>query len=171
MPSSTDQHIVSLKAQLSSLLSMMQQAQQVVLQVTQQQPQLPQQQPLLQPLPPQQPLPPAPQPPSQELVPPAAPQHNVFIPPISLNPASCMSLDCSFPHIDPALRLAITKHEFCPGNLYKLNAMVKEKPTAKGFEISDDGAFTQQERDVSPKHYPSFCALFDPVWDPALPVK
>ncbi|KAF8487717.1 hypothetical protein JB92DRAFT_2597470, partial [Gautieria morchelliformis] len=73
------------------------------------------------------------------------------------------SLDRSFPHVDPALRLAIAKHEFCPGHLYKLDAIIKEKPTAKSFEISDDGAFTQRERDGSPKDYPSFHALFDPL--------
>ena len=74
-----------------------------------------------------------------------------------------MSLDCSFPHVNPVLQLAITKHEFCPGHLYKLDAIVKEKPTAKTFEISDDGAFTQHERDASPKDYPSFHTLFDPL--------
>ncbi|KAF8523587.1 hypothetical protein JB92DRAFT_2657730, partial [Gautieria morchelliformis] len=68
-----------------------------------------------------------------------------------------------FPHVDPALRLAIAKHEFRPGHPYKLNAMVKEKPTAKTFEISDDGAFTQCERDASPKDHPSFHALIDPL--------
>ncbi|KAF8460565.1 hypothetical protein JB92DRAFT_2839208 [Gautieria morchelliformis] len=144
---------------------MMQQTQQAVLQVTQQQPQQPQQplppQPSLPqpPLPPQLPL----QPSSQQVLPPAAPQLNVFVPPISLNPASGMSLNHSFPHIDPVLRLAIAKHEFCPGHLYKLDTTVKEKPTAKSFEISDNGAFTQRERDGSPKDYPSFRALFDPL--------
>ncbi|KAF8531815.1 hypothetical protein JB92DRAFT_3138619 [Gautieria morchelliformis] len=145
MPSSTDQRIALLEAQISSLLAMIQQTQQAVLQVTQQQPQPPQQPPPPQPLlpqpppPQQQPL----QPSSQQVLPPAAPQPNAFVPPISFNPASGMSLDRSFPHVDPVLRLAITKHEFRPGNLYKLDAIIKEKPTVKSFEISDNGAFTQ----------------------------
>jgi hypothetical protein len=164
-PSSTDQRIASLEAQLSSLLAAMQQTQQAVLHMTQQQQIQPQQQPPPppQPLPTQLPLQPAPQPPSQQLLPPSAPQNSAFVPPISLNPASGMSLDRSFPHVDPALRLAIAKHEFRPGHLYKLDATVKEKPAAKSFEISDDGAFTQRERDASPKDYPSFRALFDPL--------
>ncbi|KAF8530693.1 hypothetical protein JB92DRAFT_2825547 [Gautieria morchelliformis] len=164
-PDAIFHRIASLEAQLSSLLAMMQQTQQAVLPVTQQQPQLPQQplppQPLLPqpPLPPPQPL----QPSSQQVLPPDTPQPNVFIPPISLNPASGMSLDLSFPHVDPALRLAIAKHEFRPGHLYKLDSTIKEKPTAKSFKISDDGAFTQRERDGSPKDYPSFRALLDPL--------
>ena len=146
-PSSTDQCITSLEAQLSSLLAMMQQAQQAILQATLQQHQLflPQE------------LPP------QHLPPPSTLQSNAFIPPISLNPASGMSLDHSFPHVNPMLQLAIAKHEFCPGHLFKLDAIVKEQPTAKTFEISDDGAFMQCERDASPKDYPSFCTLFDPL--------
>ena len=50
------------------------------------------------------------------------------MPPTSLNPASGMSLDCSFPHVEPVLWLAIVKHEFWPGHLYKLDATVKECP-------------------------------------------
>ena len=152
-PSSTEQRIASFEAQLSSLLATMQQVQQAILQATPQQQMQPQQH---QPFPPQE-LPP------QHLPPPSTLQSNAFVPPISLNPASGMSLDRSFPHVDPALRLAIAKHEFRPGHLYKLDAIVKGKPTAKAFEISDDGAFTQRERDASPKDYPSFCTLFDPL--------
>jgi hypothetical protein len=169
-PSSADQRITLLEVQLSSLLTTMQQTQQAVLQVTQQQQTQPQQQ---EPLPPQLPLPPLlplqPQPlptlqlPSQQLLPPSVPQNDAFVPLISLNPASGMSLDRSFPHVEPALQLAIAKHEFRPGHLYKLDATVKEKPKAKTFEISDDGEFTQRDRDASPKDYPSFRALYDPL--------
>jgi hypothetical protein len=171
-PSSTDQRVTSLEAQLSSLLATMQQTQQAVLhlsqlQQTQQQQQL-QQPPLPQPLqPPQLPLQ-APPPSvlqlsSQQLLPPSAPPNDAFVPPISLNPASGVSLDRSFPHVESALRLAIAKHEFRPGHLYKLDATVKEKPKPKTFEISDDGEFTQRDREASPKDYPSFRALFDPL--------
>ncbi|KAF8508887.1 hypothetical protein JB92DRAFT_2832167 [Gautieria morchelliformis] len=91
------------------------------------------------------------------------PQGSVFVPPISLNPASGMSIDRSFPHVESALRLAISKHEFRPSHLYKLDATVKEHPKPKAFEISDDGEFLQCERDASPKDYPSFRALYDPL--------
>ncbi|KAF8491125.1 hypothetical protein JB92DRAFT_2589436, partial [Gautieria morchelliformis] len=68
-----------------------------------------------------------------------------------------------FPHVEHALRLAIAKHEFHPSQLYKLDATVKERPKPKAFEISDDGEFLQHERDASPKDYPSFRALYDPL--------
>jgi hypothetical protein len=85
------------------------------------------------------------------------------VPPISLIPASGMSIDHSFPHVEPALQLAITKHEFRPSQLYKLDATVKEHPKPKAFEITDDGEFLQHERDASPKDYPSFRVLYDPL--------
>ena len=65
------------------------------------------------------------------------------MPPTSLNPASGMSLDHSFPHVEPVLQLAIVKHEFWPGHLYKLDATIKECPKHRTFEISDDSEFTQ----------------------------
>jgi len=86
-----------------------------------------------------------------------------FIPPISLNPVSGMSLDHSFPHIKPALQLAISRHDFHPRHLYKLETSIKEKPRSKTFEISEQGDFTQWESDGSPKDYPSFQSLFDPL--------
>ena len=43
------------------------------------------------------------------------------------------------------------------------DATVKEHPKPKTFEISDDGEFTQCDRDASPKDYPSFRALYDPL--------
>ncbi|KAF8578722.1 hypothetical protein K439DRAFT_1307894, partial [Ramaria rubella] len=73
------------------------------------------------------------------------------------------SLDRSFPHVDSALRLAIARHEFRPGHLYTLDATIKEKPKPRSFEITDDGEFTQRDRDASPKDYPSFRSLFDPL--------
>ena len=158
-PSSTDQRIASLEAQLSLLLATMQQAQQAILQVAPQEQLQPQQQSQPQQ---QQPLLPQ-EPPPQHVPSPSVLQNNTFVPPISLNPASGMSLDRSFPHVEPALRLAIAKHEFRPGHLFKLDATVKEKPTVRTFEISDDGAFTQRDRDASPKDYPSFRTLFDPL--------
>ncbi|KAF8482191.1 hypothetical protein JB92DRAFT_2764815 [Gautieria morchelliformis] len=74
-----------------------------------------------------------------------------------------MSLDRTFSHIESALPLAIARHEFRPGHLYKLDTAMKEKPKPKPFAISDEGEFTQQERAASPKDYPSFCALYDPL--------
>ncbi|KAF8588818.1 hypothetical protein K439DRAFT_1299348, partial [Ramaria rubella] len=73
------------------------------------------------------------------------------------------SLDGSFPQVEAVLQLAITRHEFRPGHLYKLDSTIKEKLKTKTFEISDNGDFTQHNRDTSPKDYPSFRALFDPL--------
>ncbi|KAF8580620.1 hypothetical protein K439DRAFT_1305610, partial [Ramaria rubella] len=67
------------------------------------------------------------------------------------------SLDHSFPHVNSALRLAIARHKFQPGHLYKLDATIKEKLKPRSFEITDD------DRDASPKDYPSFHSLFDPL--------
>ena len=74
-----------------------------------------------------------------------------------------MSLDHSFPHVEPALRLVIMKHDFHPGHLYKLDVTIKECPKPRMFEISDNSEFTQCDHDASPKDYPSFHALFDPL--------
>ncbi|KAF8514985.1 hypothetical protein JB92DRAFT_3115219 [Gautieria morchelliformis] len=155
----TDERLTVLENSLSQLLSLLQ---------TQQ---LPQQQNLSglpQPPNPSQPLPqpPPPPPPPPTGLPTSAtafPQGSSFVPPISLNPASGMSIDRSFPHVEPALRLVIAKHEFRPCQLYRLDATVKEHPKPKAFEISDDGEFLQHERDASPKDYPSFRALYDPL--------
>ena len=68
------------------------------------------------------------------------------------NPASGMSLDYSFPHVNPVLWLAVAKHAFCPRHLFKLDAMVKQKLTAKSFEISDNSAYNKKEM-LSPKDY------------------
>ncbi|KAF8576426.1 hypothetical protein K439DRAFT_1302604, partial [Ramaria rubella] len=68
-----------------------------------------------------------------------------------------------FPQVKAALQLAIARHEFRPGHLYKLDSTIKDKPKTKTFEISDNGDFTQHDRDASPKDYPSFHALFDPL--------
>ncbi|KAF8576608.1 hypothetical protein K439DRAFT_1622741 [Ramaria rubella] len=87
-----------------------------------------------------------------------------FIPPISLNPAAgALSLDRSFPHVNTALSLAITRHELRPGHLFKLNSTIKDKPRPKTFKLSESGNFTQHDRDASPKDYPSFRAVFDPL--------
>ncbi|KAF8574844.1 hypothetical protein K439DRAFT_1371424, partial [Ramaria rubella] len=68
-----------------------------------------------------------------------------------------------FPQVNAALRLVIARHEFHPGHLLKLDSTIKDKPRTKTFEISDSGDFTQHDRDASPKDYPSFRALFDPL--------
>ncbi|KAF8528241.1 hypothetical protein JB92DRAFT_3207746, partial [Gautieria morchelliformis] len=78
-------------------------------------------------------------------------QGTSFMPPVSLNPALGMSLDRTFSHIESALWLAIARHEFRPGHLYKLDTTMKEKPNPKTFAILDEGEFTQQERDASPR--------------------
>ena len=161
--SAMEQRLTSLENSLAQLLSMIQEAQQ------QQQNQAPEQQPMMQQQPPSlshQPLPSVASPPPQQipLLLHTTPNPGIpFVPPVSLNPASGMSLDRSFPHVEPALRLAIAKHEFRPGHLYKLDATVKERPKPKTFEISDDGEFTQRDRDASPKDYPSFRTLYDPL--------
>ena len=74
-----------------------------------------------------------------------------------------MSIDRVLPHIKSALQLAITKHEFLPGQLFKLDSQIKEKLKVKSFEILEDGGFTQQEWDALPKEYPSFHFLYDPL--------
>ncbi|KAF8583872.1 hypothetical protein K439DRAFT_1347682 [Ramaria rubella] len=78
-------------------------------------------------------------------------------------PCFTSSLNQSFPHVDAALRLAIARHEFCPGHLFKLDSAIKDKPQTKMFKLSNSSDFTQHERDTSPKDYPSFRALFNPL--------
>jgi hypothetical protein len=74
-----------------------------------------------------------------------------------------MSIDRSFPDVESPLQLAIAKHKFRPSHLYKLDATVKQRPKPKAFKISDDSEFLQCKRDASPKDYPSFRALHDPL--------
>ncbi|KAF8581629.1 hypothetical protein K439DRAFT_1414172 [Ramaria rubella] len=175
LPCTPDQRLDSLEQSVGALIALMHQAKQQL--QPQQQPQPQQQLPRS----PQQLLPQqqsmhishqAMQPQfNQHALSPAPPQFvpspiNVptFMPPISLNPASGMSsLNRSFPQINAALRLAIMRHEFCPGHLFKLDSTIKDKPKAKTFEISDSGDLTQHDRDTSLKDYPSFCSLFDPL--------
>ena len=169
--SSLDQHLTSLENYLFQLLSLVQQAQE-------QQQSLPPEQPhTVQPQPPtsqQQPpsllqlLGPLITPPPPQQIPmllPMVPAPGVpFVPLTSLNLASGMSLNCSFPHIEPVLQLAIANmNSGLAISLYKLDATVKEHPQPRTFEISNNGEFTQCDCDASPKDHPSFHTLYDPL--------
>jgi len=61
----------------------------------------------------------------------------------------------------PVLLLAITKHEFNPGQLFKIDPQLKDKPRDSHLQLSDTGVLIKAERDASPKEYPSFQSLHD----------
>jgi len=57
--------------------------------------------------------------------------------------------------VKPALLLAITKHEFNPGQLFKINPQLKDWPKDTHLQLSEAGILIKAERDMSPKEYPS----------------
>src|SRR5882672_3717395 len=72
------------------------------------------------------------------------------------------SLASYFPDVKPALLLAITKHELDPGQLFKIDPQMKDRPKDAQLQLSDAGVLIKAERDGSPKEYPSFRSLHDP---------
>jgi len=73
------------------------------------------------------------------------------------------SLASYFPDIKPMLLLAITKHELDLGQLFKINPQIKDRPKDAHLQLSDMGILIKAERDGSPKEYPSFRSLHDPL--------
>jgi len=83
-------------------------------------------------------------------------------PPLVANPTG-RSLASYFPDVKLALLLAIIKHELDPGHLFKVNPQLKDRPKDAQLQLSDVGIIIKVERDVSPKEYPSYHALHDPL--------
>jgi len=73
------------------------------------------------------------------------------------------SLASYFPDVKPALLLAITKHKLDPGQLFKINPQMKDRPKDTQLQLSDAGILVKAERDGLPKEYPSFRSLHDPL--------
>jgi len=73
------------------------------------------------------------------------------------------SLASYFPDVRPALLLAIAKHEFDPGQLFKIDPQMKDRPKDSHLQLSEAGILIKAERDASPKEYPSFRSLHDPL--------
>src|SRR5882724_6036668 len=73
------------------------------------------------------------------------------------------SLALYFPDVRPALLLAISKHDFDPGHLFKLDPQMKDRPKDSALQLSDTGILIRAERNASPKEYPSFRSLHDPL--------
>jgi len=59
--------------------------------------------------------------------------------------------------------LAISKHEFNPGQLFKIDLQLKDQPKDSHLKLSEGGILIKAERDASPKEYPSFRSLHDPL--------
>jgi len=73
------------------------------------------------------------------------------------------SLASYFPDVKPALLLEITKHELDPGQLFKVDPQLKDRPKDAHLQLSDAGIIIKAKRDASPKEYPSYRALHDPL--------
>ena len=73
------------------------------------------------------------------------------------------SLTSFFPDVKPALVLAIPKHKLNPGQLYKIDPQLKDRPMDSHLQLSEAGIFIKAERDESPKEYPSFRYLHNPI--------
>jgi len=65
--------------------------------------------------------------------------------------------------VKPALLLAIIKHELDPGHLFKIDPQMKDRPKDMQLQLSDAGILVKAERDGSPKEYPSFRSLHNPL--------
>ena len=63
----------------------------------------------------------------------------------------------------PVFLLAITKHEFDPGQLFKIDPQLKDKPRDGHLQLSEAGVLIKAEWDTYPKEYPSFCSLHHPL--------
>jgi len=59
--------------------------------------------------------------------------------------------------------LAIAKHEFNTGQLFKVDPQLKGKPWDSHFQLSEAGVLIKAEMDASPKEYPSFQSLHNPL--------
>ena len=105
--------------------------------------------------------PPAPQPPMPPAAPPQVPPGPLAptgvstVPPLVGNPPG-RSLASYFPDVRPALLLAITKHEFDLGQIFKIDPQMRDKPRDGHLQLSEAGILIKAERDASPREYPSF---------------
>jgi len=63
----------------------------------------------------------------------------------------------------PTLLLAITKHELDPVHLFKVDPQMKDRLKDAQLQLSDTGVLVKAERDGSPKEYPLFRSLHDPL--------
>jgi len=73
------------------------------------------------------------------------------------------SLASYFPDVRPVLLLAIAKHKFDPGQLFKIDPQMKDQPKDSHLQLSEASILIKAERDASPKEYPSFRSLHDPL--------
>jgi len=61
------------------------------------------------------------------------------------------------------LLLAILKHEFVLGQLFKVNPQLKDWPQDSRLQLEDRGILIKAKCKASPKEYPSFRSLHDPL--------
>jgi len=93
---------------------------------------------------------------------PAGPLGASMAPPLVAN-ITGRSLASYFPDVRPTLLLAIAKHEFDPGQLFKIDPQMKDRPKDSHLQLSEAGILIKAERNTSPKEYPSFRSLHDPL--------
>jgi len=98
----------------------------------------------------------------QVLTGPSAPMGVSTAPPLMADLTS-RSLASYFPDMKPMLLLAITKHEFDPGQIFKINPQLRDKPRDGHLQLSEAGILIKAKRDASPKEYPSFQSLHNPL--------
>jgi len=61
------------------------------------------------------------------------------------------------------LLLAITQHEFDLMQLSKIDPQLKDRPKDSSLQLSDAGVLIKAKQDSSPKEYPSFHSLHNPL--------
>jgi hypothetical protein len=76
--------------------------------------------------------------------------------------AGTSSLQSFFPDIEEAVLLAIGRHTFRPGLLFKLDTRIREKSPATTLDF-ENGTLVQRDKDPSPKDYSSWASLYHPL--------
>jgi len=93
---------------------------------------------------------------------PSAPMGVSTVPPLMAN-STGRSLASYFPDMKPVLLLAIAKHKFDPGQIFKSDPQLRDKPRDGHLQLSEACVLIKAKRDMSPKEYPSFQSLHDPL--------
>ncbi|KAF8592101.1 hypothetical protein K439DRAFT_1325900, partial [Ramaria rubella] len=72
------------------------------------------------------------------------------------------SIQSLFPDIEEAVLLAIGRHTFRPGHIFKLDTRIREKVSTVTLDF-ENGCLVQRDKDPSPKDYPNWGSLYYPL--------
>jgi len=82
---------------------------------------------------------------------PLAPMGVSTVPPLMAN-STGRSLASYFPDMKPVLLLAIAKHKFDPGQIFKSDPQLRDKPRDGHLQLSEAGILIKSKRDIPPRN-------------------